>query len=194
MDDLQSWIRERLATAQAGDRAAFGDVIERLHLVVRRCVVQFGAPYDEAEELAQRTCIEALGKIADYDLERPFIPWIRGIARHVVLRYFERRQLEARHRDERIRHFLALSADQTAGQEWTDERYDADHLQACLQELPANAGRLIRDRYFSDLDAPAIAARDGGAVEAVRMALSRARAVLRRCIEGRLGLGNSSDD
>jgi RNA polymerase sigma-70 factor (ECF subfamily) len=191
IEDLQPWIRERLSSAQAGDYSAFGDVIERLNLIIRHCVIQFGAPLDEADELAQRTCVEAFGKLPDFDLERPFIPWVRGIARHVVLRFYERRRLDARHRDDRIRHFLALATNQEAGQEWTDERYDLNHLQDCLQKLSPSANQLIRDRYFADLDAPTIATRDGGAVEAVRMALSRARAALRQCIERRLDSGGT---
>ena len=187
MDDLQPWIRERIRCVQAGDRSAFGDVIERLHQVICRCVALFGAPHHEVDELAQRTCLEALAKIDDYDPERPFIPWIRGIARNIVLRYYERRRLDASQREDRIRYFLARAEDRGEGA-MTDGRYDVDHLRQCLDQLPHEARRLIGDHYFSELDSLSIAQRDGRNIEAVRMALSRARAALRSCIEQRVKL------
>ncbi len=67
-----------------------------------------------------------------------------------------------------------------------DARFDLEHLSACLDRLAPQAKGLIRDHYFAELDAPAIAERDGSSPEAIRMALSRARAMLRRCIETRL--------
>ena len=185
MEDLQPWIRERIKSVQAGDRAAFGEIIERLHLVICRCVALFGAPFHEVDELAQRTCLEALAKIDDYDPERPFIPWIRGIARHIVLRYYERRRLDASQREDRVRYFLARAADREDGP-MTDGRYDIDYLRQCLDQLPTDARRLVGDHYFNQLDSLAIAERDGRTIEAVRMALSRARAALRTCIEHRL--------
>ena len=183
-----SWIQERILAAQAGDVSAFGDVVEHLHGVIRGYLAMHGAPASEEEELTQRTFVEAFQKLPDFDPGRPFLPWLRGIARYVLLRWFERRDIESRHHDDRVRRFLASHAapDDEAPEE--DARFDAEHLKACLERLPAPSVILIRDRYFDDLDAPAIAERDGCSPESIRMALSRARAALRRCIEARLGL------
>ncbi len=179
-----SFVQERILAAQGGDLAAFGDVVEHLHGVIRGYVAMQGAPSHEEEELAQRAFIEAYQKLGDFDPGRPFLPWMRGIARYVVLRYFERREIEVRHRDEIVRHHLAEAA--PAPVEGDDARFDLEHLQACLDRLAPQAKGLIRDHYFAELDAPAIAERDGSSPQAIRMALSRARAMLRRCIETRL--------
>ena len=183
-----SWIQERILAAQNGNLDAFGEVVEHLHGVIRGYVAMQGAPAGEEEELAQRAFVEAFLKLKDFDPGRPFLPWLRGIARYVVLRWFERREVEVRHRDEKVRRFLAESAPIETVERDDDGRFDVEHLQGCLERLNPEAMSLIRDRYFADLDAPAIAQRDGCSPESIRMALSRARAVLRRCIESRLGL------
>ncbi len=172
--------------AQAGDVSAFGDVVEHLQGVIRGFVAMQGAPPDEEEELTQRAFVEAFQKLAEFDPSRPFLPWMRGIARYVTLRYFERREIEARHRDQCVRQFLAESRIPDDGAD-DDARFDLERLRACLARLAPDAVGLIRDRYFAQLDAMAIARRDGCSAEAVRMALSRARAALRRCIEANPG-------
>jgi RNA polymerase sigma-70 factor, ECF subfamily len=184
-----AWIQERILAAQAGDISAFGDVVEHLHGVIRGYLAMHGAPASEEEELAQRTFIEAFQKLADFDPGRPFLPWLRGIARYALLRWFERREIEGRHQGDRVRRFLAEQAHVGDEADAADARFDAEHLKACLERLKPEAVSLIRDRYYADLDAPAIAVRDGCTPESIRMALSRARASLRRCIEARLGLG-----
>jgi RNA polymerase sigma-70 factor (ECF subfamily) len=188
MTIAHAWIQERILAAQAGDMAAFGDVVEHLHGVIRGYLAMHGAPASEEEELAQRAFVEAFQKLPDFDPGRPFLPWLRGIARYVLLRWFERREIEGRHQHDRVRRFLADRADTTGEEAEADARFDAEHLQACLERLKPAAVGLIRDRYYADLDAPAIADRDGCSTESIRMALSRARAALRRCIEARLGL------
>ena len=188
MPIAHSWIQERILAAQGGNLDAFGEVVEHLHGVIRGYVAMHGAPQGEEDELAQRAFVEAFLKLKDFDPGRPFLPWLRGIARYVVLRWFERREVEVRHRDEQVRRFLVESAPIETVERDDDDRFDVDHLKGCLERLNPEAMNLIRDRYFADLDAPAIAERDGCSPESIRMALSRARAVLRRCIEGRIGL------
>lgn len=188
MSIAHAWIQERILAAQAGDITAFGDVVEHLHGVIRGYLAMHGAPRSEEDELAQRAFVEAFQKLPAFDPSRPFLPWMRGIARYVLLRWLERHEIEVRHQAAQVRHFLAS---QSAGDDSAfaaDERFDVDYLRACLQRMKPEAGRLIRDRYYADLDAPTIAERDGCSTESVRMALSRARAELRRCIESRLGL------
>ncbi len=180
-----AWIQERILAAQSGDQAAFGDVVEHLHGVIRGYLAMHGAPISEEEELAQRAFIEAYQKLSDFDPGRPFLPWLRGIARYVLLRWFERREIEGRHHSEQVRRFLAEQS-RNDEKDDIDARFDADHLKACLEHLNADSLSLIQDRYYADLDAPEIAARDGRSQESIRMALSRARAALRRCIESRV--------
>ncbi|MFW5845887.1 MAG: sigma factor-like helix-turn-helix DNA-binding protein [Planctomycetota bacterium] len=56
-------------------------------------------------------------------------------------------------------------------------------LQRCLERLGARARRLIDGMYRQDLPQERLAEREGMSHAAVRQALSRARAWLRRCIE-----------
>lgn len=185
------WVQERITAAQAGDMDAFGAVVERLQGQLRGFVAICGAPDAEVEELAQDAFVEAHGALADYDGARPFVPWLRGIARNLVLRRFSQRSAAVRLRNERLRQHLCAVAEAQEAEDGDDPRYDPVHLRACLERLPAPSRALLNERYDQGMDADAIASRNRRTSIAVRVALSRIRAALRACIENRLGLSGS---
>ena len=96
-----AWIDARIREARQGDLAAFGEVVEHLQGVIRGYACMAGAPASEAEELAQRAFVEAFTNLAAFDPAQPFLPWLRGITRHVVLRWIDREAVEARYRGRR---------------------------------------------------------------------------------------------
>ncbi len=180
-------IQERLAQARNGDVEAYGDLVEHLQGVLRGFVAMCGAADDEVEGLAQDAFVEGFNTLGAYDPGRPFLAWLRGIARNLVRRSLERRGLLRRLHDQRLRsHLCRLAEASTAVAEAADARFDPAHLRACLERLPDGTRTLIEDRYRHDLDAERIAARDRRGAVAVRVALSRARATLRACIEHRV--------
>jgi RNA polymerase sigma-70 factor (ECF subfamily) len=145
-----------------------------------------GAADDDIEGLAQDAFVEGFNALATYDPGRPFLAWLRGIARNLTLRSIEHRSLLRRQHDQRLRNHLCQLAASPATDSDADARFDHAHLRACLDRLPGEARTLLEDRYRRDLDADRIAERDRRGAVAVRVALSRARALVRACIERRV--------
>jgi RNA polymerase sigma-70 factor (ECF subfamily) len=181
-------IQERLARARAGDVEAYGDLVEHLQGVLRGFVAMCGAADGDVEGLAQDAFVEGFNALKTYDPGRPFLAWLRGIARNLVMRSLEHRTLLRRMHDQRLRtHLCQLAGAPPAVEDAdADARFDRMHLLACLSQLPKGTRTLLEDRYRHDLDADRIAARDRRGAVAVRVALSRARATLRACIERRV--------
>lgn len=133
----------------------------------------------DAEDVLQQTAYEIATNFEEYDDERPFIAWAIGIARYKVLDY---RRDRGRGRmvltGDAIEHLANAYIDQS-------EALNANSraLQECLDKLSDKARSLIELRYTQDLKPAAIAQRVGTSPNVVSNALSRAREVLRNCIE-----------
>jgi DNA-directed RNA polymerase specialized sigma24 family protein len=67
-------------------------------------------------------------------------------------------------------------------------------LRDCLKAVQGRAGELLRLRYEDGLEPKSIAGRVGMAVVAVRVMLSRTRALLRECIERKINPRTSSHE
>src|SRR4051812_35917924 len=63
----------------AGDRAAFGTLVERYAPQARRVARAVLGDPDEADDAAQDGFLSALVKLAQYDARRPFGPWLMRI-------------------------------------------------------------------------------------------------------------------
>jgi RNA polymerase sigma-70 factor (ECF subfamily) len=143
--------------------------------------------FQEAEDLLQEVAVVLLRKFPEYDERRPFIGWAIGMAKREVL------MARRRH----ARNFLCYQPELVeriteAYEELAPELEDrARALRDCLRLVKGRAGELLRLRYEDTLQIQEIAGRIGIAMVAVRVMLSRSRAVLRACIERKLKTQNA---
>ena len=68
-----------VARAVAGDRAAFGLLVERYAGVARRVARAVLGNSEDADDAAQDAMLSALVKLEQYDARRPFGPWLLRI-------------------------------------------------------------------------------------------------------------------
>jgi DNA-directed RNA polymerase specialized sigma24 family protein len=109
----------------------------------------------------------------------------------MVLRRRAEAARDARHGGERLRQFLAERHVEERSIV-AEERFDLKALRDCLQTLTGRVARIVRHKYMQGLAAVEIAERVRMDAAAVRMALSRARQLLRGCVEKRLAMGGGS--
>jgi RNA polymerase sigma-70 factor (ECF subfamily) len=168
MDRHEEFLKQFL-THQADLRAFIGSLVLDRHA---------------REDVLQEVALILWRQIEQFDPNRRFGAWARGIAANKIL---QRRQQDARFPlafpPETIQAVLD-AYDRT--EEANSARGDA--LQACLEELPDKSRRLLAMRYERELKPEAIAQELRGTVDAVYQALSRLRARLEECIRRKLGL------
>jgi RNA polymerase sigma factor (sigma-70 family) len=95
---------ELAARAQAGDRAAFGDLVARhtrRGLAIAYRVLQ---NRQDAEDALQDAFIATLASIASYDVTRPFGPWFGQVVVSKALNTLNKRRLRA---DQPLTHDVA---------------------------------------------------------------------------------------
>jgi len=120
-----------VARTLAGERAAFGVLVERYAPQARRVARAVLGDADEANDAAQDGFLSALVKLAQYDARRPFGPWLMRIVANAATDRRRRRQ---------VRRVEPLDPGLVGG----GPRPDTDavrselgeHLRAALAELP----------------------------------------------------------
>lgn len=77
--------------AAAGDRDAFGALVQRYQAAVRRLTRAVTGDAHDADDAAQDAFLSALDRIETYDPARPFGPWLMRIATNAAIDLVRRR-------------------------------------------------------------------------------------------------------
>lgn len=169
--------------ARDGDRAAF-DQLVRLHQGRLRAFLAVRLHDQSAvDDLAQDSFVIAFQRLDTFDPQRPFYPWLRGIALNVLRTHFRQHRLLPHEQDE-----LQELLDNLVGHE-AESQGDHDRialLRRCLGELTGRMAELVRAHYFDGDSLDLIAQRQQCSASAIGMALMRTRRGLGECIRGKL--------
>lgn len=133
-----------------------------------------------ADDVLQETFLTVAKKAADFEKGTQFVRWACAIARLKVMEAMRRERGNLRFLSEEAIEALAVS-DEAPG---TDRR--AEVLAGCIGELPPAMRRSVELRYVGDHKPGEIARIIGWSAEAVYVTLSRARALLRECVERKI--------
>lgn len=140
--------------------------------------------FSAADDILQETFLVVSRKADAFEVGTNFLAWACTIARFKVLE-FRRRQTSASPQlsDEALHSLTAEIAEEA----FFDERLAV--LRGCLHRLAPRARELIWQRYHGGHEPEEIAREISWTPGAVRVALSRARASLRECVETRMAKG-----
>lgn len=136
-----------------------------------------------AEDLFQDTMLIAWRRIGEYDRARPFVAWLRGIARNLVLAYYRSAARHVTFSNDRVLEYLDQRMAQVDRQpgDTLDEKVAA--LADCLQRLAPIYREPIELHYRHRRTSEWIANRLATTREAIQKRLQRARLQLAECLE-----------
>lgn len=122
---------ELVTRARAGDREAFGELVERYAAAARRVARAVLGDADDADDAAQDAMLSALVKLGQYDPRRPFGPWLLRIVANAAT---DRRRRRTVRRTEPLD--VGLAAGGTRPDTTTERRALGERLRQALAELP----------------------------------------------------------
>jgi RNA polymerase sigma-70 factor (ECF subfamily) len=181
--------RELALRSRSGDREAFGELVRRYQASVFNVCYRLTGERSEAEDLAQEAFLRAYQRFSQYDLERPFGPWMRRVAANVCLN-----QLQSM-KDAELRPLeIALDDDQdyarceTLPSSWQPEKMQeqvekAEAVRAAIISLPPHHRVVIELRHFQGLSYEEIAQALQIPLSDVKSYLFRARHALVKKLE-----------
>jgi RNA polymerase sigma-70 factor (ECF subfamily) len=137
-----------------------------------------------AEDLLQDVAVVLLNKFSEYDAQRPFVGWALGVARYEMLMRRRSQERSLLSPDTELLNTVAGVYEELAPE--LDGRARA--LRECRKTLKGTAESVLRLRYEEALKPAEIARRLGMEAGAIRVQLSRIRAVLQECVERRVAI------
>lgn len=140
----------------------------------------------EADDIWQETMLTAWRRWDDYDRERPFGAWLRGIAKNKILASHRTRASAPILCDESALEYFGevIAGIQSLQGDTFDEKLGA--MRDCINALPDDYATAIRLRFQEDLKPARMAERLSIDLEAVKKRLYRAKLRLSRCLHGKL--------
>jgi len=170
--------RQLVRRALTGDEAAF----EALHAAhagrVRGYLLRSGFPPADADDLAQEAFLRASKSLKSFDPAKgSFRVWLGAIARNVARRKLARRAAPENFDPELAEEMLSGPPNPS---ETPEAREEIETLGACVGQLPAELGRLIRLRYVDGRTTRGIAEATGMPEATVRLRLAEALLTLER--------------
>ena len=150
--------------------------------IVSSFVISVVRDFRDRDDVLQEIAVAALESFDSFDPERPFVPWVMGIARNQVGRYLRNRRRDRHVFDDQTIDYLAAVFSEVSGKEL--QRLDA--LSSCLKLLQGRARQLCQLRYQQGLGLAGISEKTGMATPAIAKALQRVREQLRACVNRKL--------
>lgn len=169
-----------IASAQAGDAKAFGEIVRRYQRAVYRVAWALTRNATDADDLAQETFVRAWGAIGTFERGLPLYPWLARICTNLAFSLFRSRRRKPE---------TPLEPLLEAGKQWGVEDDPAAHaersehdekLRACFAELAPEHQAVLALRVLQDLSYDEIARALNVPAGTVMSRLSRARAELKR--------------
>lgn len=168
--------------------AAFERRVVEHQAGLRAYVRALGVEEAWVDDVAQEAFLVAYRRQDDFEAERDFGKWLRGIARHLAANERRKRGRQARLLHEAVSEALLdcpPECEPYAGPQERERLLGA--MRGCVEALPERSRRLLDARYSHGENATRLSARLGMKAEAVRQTLQRVRALVRECLEKRLG-------
>lgn len=172
--------------AQAGDMRAVEVVVGHYQRRLRAWVAAHCPIGGDADEVAQRTFVAAITRIAEFEIGTSFSAWLFTIARYQLMTEATRLRRLADYHSRIAPDLLARELERRSQQpdEQTLERLQ--HLKGCLAALGESSRQLIEWRYAAEISLEEMAARTGRTSGALKKQLWVLRRKLQECIEGKL--------
>jgi RNA polymerase sigma factor (sigma-70 family) len=189
-------LRDSVAAAARGDRAAFTRLVEAYGNAV--CSISLAIVGDVAasEDVAQEAFVSAWQRIHTLRNPASFLPWLRQLARNAA-RGYRRSAVRRRRRVNEpgpaaLERALAAAVDPapdapTAMAQEEERAAVATAIASAMAELPEDAREVVILFYREGRSIAQVAALLGLTEEAAKKRLSRARARLREDLAARLG-------
>ena len=135
------------------------------------------------DDLFQETWIVVWKRIDDYDRDRPFGPWLRGIARKLILAHYRTAATQPRWCTPDVlemidRHFEALAA--RTGDTFRDR---VERILDCITQLSDRLRQVIELAYGRGMSLKDVATAIDEQEDTVRKRAQRARVLLHECLQ-----------
>ncbi|MCM8537120.1 MAG: sigma-70 family RNA polymerase sigma factor [Lentisphaeraceae bacterium] len=175
--------KELIEKATNGDLESFAKLIRENQGKVFAYIVVRVNNRHEAEDFTQEVFLTAFKKLASFDLNMPFTPWLRGIAANILRNYWRKKKETAAGGQDELQGLI----DQHINTHSESHKHDTlDFLRQCLTEADTESSKLITLRYFKESSLASLKEELNLNHSTLTMRLHRIREEIRKCINQKI--------
>ena len=187
MDESRS--TEILRRCRTGDEKAYRELVAEYQRPVYSLALRMLRGEEDAEDVTQETFVRVFRSLDRYDPDRPFAAWIFTIAARLCIDHLRRRRhrpISLTQRDQESDEERTLDVeDPGPGPEVLAEREEGERRTGeLIDSLPPHYRIVVMMRHQQDLSYEEIAAALALPLGTVKARIHRARALLKKAIEG----------
>ena len=166
--------------AQRGSVAAFEKIVNHYSTKIYNFAYRFIYDHEEARDLAQEVFLRLYTNLRQFDLKRPFRPWLYRLAANTCINATRSRRRRIHLGEQEIleRHAGGSRDSDPAGT--AEVRDDVALMQQAVAELPQDYRVVVVLRYLEDMSCEDVAKTLDLPVGTVKTWLYRAREILKR--------------
>lgn len=138
------------------------------------------------DDIFQETMIVAWRRLDDFDTERSFAKWLRGIAGKLVLAHFRRSKFDSPSFDQATLEWMEHRFAHLDGLRGDTLEEKLGLLRECVSRLPDDSRASIEARYLKQQSLNEIVQEFGIALQTLKKRLYRAKQQLGLCLEQKL--------
>lgn len=170
------------------ENEVFERIFDETREQVRAYIAGLGVPLLEVDDVAQDVYVEFYKTMSAMPKDTMPVRWLKGIARNLCMKYFQKTKLGRERQYEVIAALLADSADASGG---AAREFCAatEILRKCVEKLSGRNRQLVALKYDEDKTSEEIGAALDTNVATVRVSLMRIRGDLRECVNSGLRSG-----
>jgi len=167
---------------QGGDRGAFADLFAATRRDVRIFLSAYASSADMVDEVLQAAYVICYEKIRTYQLRGTFLPWLKGIARNLLLKELSDRCRFVAAKGDELEGLLIDESLSSLAAEREEDEERSRKLQECISKLPPHAREILSKRYREQVTLRKLAATLNRTETWIAVTLHRLRESLRACV------------
>ncbi len=175
-------LRALMKAAQAGDGAAYAELLKLSIPIISRVVKSQRIPNLETDDVVQDVLLSLHSVRHTFDPDRPFTPWLASIARHRLIDAHRRRSRVTRNESSIPEIPETFSDDKT---KWgVESQGDPELLRRAIADLPAGQRNAVELLKLKELSLKEAAVASGMSIAALKVAVHRGLKTLRLRLAG----------
>ena len=178
-EDLDTLVQR----VQKGDKTGFADLFTATRRDVRIFLSAHASSADMVDEVLQAVFVACYEKIHVYELRGTFLPWLKGIAKNLLLKELHQRSKYVVAENDALESLIVQEGMASLSDDEESRREDSmQRLENCLSKLTPRSRELIDHKYTRRAAIETMARSFQKSESWVAVTLFRIREALRTCM------------
>src|SRR6185503_9180108 len=177
-EELDSLVRR----VQSGDKNGFADLFAATRKDVRIYLSAHASSADMVDEVLQAVFVACYEKIQIYELRGTFLPWLKGIAKNLLLKELHQRSKYVVAENDALESLFVEEGMASLRVEEERREDSMRRLEDCLSKLTPRSRELIAEKYSRRAPIEKMAQSFQKSESWIAVTLFRIREALRTCI------------